>query len=194
MRRRQLIRQLELAILGLTRITPGITEALGYLLAGAGLSESIAWLNSLLLCIGFLVAGNEAEAAICFSKLYGEARIEGPVRRRLERVIQLLEGRTTMASAVAPVPTITYACPTPLAGTDRGICCAAVTQLGLTRASQGFQYTDCKGRTRCLACGTKASTSKKHPGQTVFAVKRISCGPSGCPALGTVQGNIVAPL
>jgi hypothetical protein len=77
---------------------------------------------------------------------------------------------------------------------NRGICCAAVTQLGLSRAAQGFQYVNCNGKTVCLACGTKTSISKKNPGATVFSVKRVSCGPSGCPALGQLQGTIVQPV
>jgi hypothetical protein len=100
-------------------------------------------------------------------------------------------GANPMASATPPVPVVPGTCGTK-SGT-RGICCTAVTQLGLQRASQGFQYTNCNGKTVCLACGTKASTSKKHPGQTVFSVKRISCGPSGCPALGG-QVGIIPPL
>jgi hypothetical protein len=101
-----------------------------------------------------------------------------------------------MASAVAPIPTVTESAGAGVCSTksgNRGICCAAVTQLGLARAAQGFQYTNCNGKVVCLACGTKASTSKKHPGQTVFAVKRVSCGPSGCPALAGQQG-IIAPI
>jgi hypothetical protein len=104
--------------------------------------------------------------------------------------------KVATTSAVAPVPVI--APQTTGVGTcstnsgNKGICCAAVTQLGLARAAQGFQYTNCKGKTVCLACGTKASVSKKNPGTTVFSVKRVSCGPSGCPALGALQGQIVA--
>lgn len=107
-------------------------------------------------------------------------------------------GGSTMASATAPVPVLTPStagagiCATKSG--NRGICCAAVTQLGLARAAQGFQYTNCNGKTVCLACGTKASVSKKHPGQTVFSVKRVTCGPSGCPALGQQGGTIVAPV
>jgi hypothetical protein len=103
------------------------------------------------------------------------------------------QGGHVAVSATAPVPSVTGASCTTKAG-SRGICCTAVTQLGLARAAQGFQYTDCNGKVRCLACGTKASTSKKNPGATVFSVKRVSCGPSGCPALGQVQGNIIAPV
>lgn len=101
-----------------------------------------------------------------------------------------------MASAVAPIPTVTESAGAGVCSTksgNRGICCAAVTQLGLARAAQGFQYTNCNGKVVCLACGTKASTSKKHPGQTVFSVKRVSCGPSGCPALGGIQ-TITPPI
>lgn len=111
----------------------------------------------------------------------------------------LISGGSKMSvSAVAPVPVI--APTTGGVGTcstksgNRGICCAAVTQLGLTRAAQGFQYTNCNGKTVCLACGTKASTSKKNPGATVFSVRRVTCGPSGCPALGAIGGTIVAPV
>lgn len=95
-----------------------------------------------------------------------------------------------MASAVPPVPTVTGGACATKSG-NRGICCAAITQLGAARAAQGFQYVNCAGKTVCLACGTKVSTSKKHPGATVFAVKRISCGPSGCPALAGAQVPVV---
>lgn len=90
----------------------------------------------------------------------------------------------TSVVATAPVPTLTQP-PSCVTGGARhkGICCAAITQLGLARAAMGFQYTTCTGRTVCLACGTKASVSVKHPGQIVFSPKRVSCGPSGCPAL-----------
>jgi hypothetical protein len=94
-------------------------------------------------------------------------------------------GHTVVATA--PVPTVTEAAGLGVCSTrsgNKGICCAAVTQLGLARAAQGFQYTNCNGRVVCLQCGTRPSTSKKHPGQTVFTVRRASCGPSGCPALG----------
>lgn len=98
-----------------------------------------------------------------------------------------------MAVAVSPVPTLAQP-PTCVTGrsTHKGICCAAITQLGAARAAQGFQYTTCTGRTLCLACGTKASVSVKHPGQIVFSPKRVSCGPSGCPALSTA--SIVAAI
>jgi len=104
-------------------------------------------------------------------------------------------GKTVVA--VAPVPSVVEGPGAGVCSTksgNRGICCAAVTQLGLTRAAQGFQYVNCNGKTVCLACGTKASTSKKNPGATVFSVKRVSCGPSGCPALGAIQGTIVNPV
>jgi hypothetical protein len=105
-------------------------------------------------------------------------------------------GANPVASAVAPIPTIVEGPGAGVCATksgNRGICCAAVTQLGLARAAQGFQYVNCNGKTVCLACGTKASTSKKHQGQTVFSVKRVSCGPSGCPALGGIQ-TIIPPI
>lgn len=103
-------------------------------------------------------------------------------------------GTHVAQAAVAPIPVVSgTTCGTGKA-TAKGICCQAVTQLGLARAAQGFQYTDCNGKVRCLACGTKASTSKKNPGATVFSVKRVTCGPSGCPALGQVQGNIIQPI
>lgn len=105
---------------------------------------------------------------------------------------QTIGGGHHVATAVAPIPVVPGTC-----GTKRGtvgICCTAVTQLGLARAAQGFQYVDCNGKTRCLACGTKASVSPKKVGQTVFSVKRVSCGPSGCPALGQVQGQIITPV
>jgi hypothetical protein len=97
-------------------------------------------------------------------------------------------------SATPPIPTITQA-PACNAGPGRrtGICCAAVTALGLARAAAGFSYTNCAGKTVCLACGTKASVSKKNPGQTVFSVKRVTCGPSGCPALGALTGGALIP-
>jgi hypothetical protein len=111
----------------------------------------------------------------------------------------LISGGTHVStSAVAPVPTLTPqaqgvgTCSTKSG--NRGICCAAVTQLGLARAAQGFQYTNCNGKVVCLACGTKASTSKKNPGATVFSVRRVTCGPSGCPALGAAGGTLVAPV
>jgi hypothetical protein len=102
-------------------------------------------------------------------------------------------GGTPVAFATAPVPTLAQP-PTCVTGSPRhkGICCAAITQLGLARAAQGFQYTSCTGKTVCLACGTKQSTSVKHPGQTVFSVKRVSCGPSGCPAL--AQALVTPPI
>lgn len=106
-------------------------------------------------------------------------------------------GANPVASAVAPIPTVIEGPGAGVCSTssrNKGICCAAVTQLGIARAAQGFQYVNCAGKTVCLACGTKASTSKKHPGQTVFSVKRVSCGPSGCPALGGAGGTIVAPV
>jgi hypothetical protein len=99
-------------------------------------------------------------------------------------------GANPVASAVAPVPVVVEGTGTGSCATksgNRGICCAAVSQLGVQRASQGFQYTNCAGKVVCLACGTKQSISAKHRGQTVFAVKRISCGPSGCPALAGAQ-------
>ena len=119
-------------------------------------------------------------------------------RAKLTTFIQSLisGGANPVASATPPVPVVTEGPGAGVCATksgNRGICCAAITQLGLARAAQGFQYTNCAGKTVCLACGTKSSTSKKHPGQTVFAVKRISCGPSGCPALAGVQ-TIIPPL
>lgn len=107
-------------------------------------------------------------------------------------------GGGPVATAVAPIPAITGqtagvgSCSTKSG--NKGICCAAVTQLGLARAAQGFQYTNCNGKVVCLACGTKVSTSKKNPGATVFSVKRVTCGPSGCPALGALQGQIQLPV
>ena len=122
-----------------------------------------------------------------------------PTTAAIAAFIQSLisQGANPMAVAVTPVPTVTEAAGLGVCATksgNRGICCAAVTQLGLARAAQGFQFTNCNGKVVCLACGTKASTSKKHPGQTVFSVKRVSCGPSGCPALAGVQGTIVQPV
>ena len=195
MTRAQLIRQIQLAIIGLTRIPPTIVEALSFLLAGAGESEDIAWLSSLLTCVTFLGTGNEVAAGECFSKLYFEAKLESTARTLLNRVVNTIEsifggGNTVAISAVAPIPVVPGTCSTK-SGT-RGICCAAVTQLGLTRAAQGFQYTNCNGRVVCLACGTKRSVSKKNPGATVFSVKRVSCGVSGCPALSAIQGQIIA--
>ena len=85
-----------------------------------------------------------------------------------------------MAAVVAP-PTVTAqeACVT----RGKGICCAALTQLGATRAAEGFRYTTCQGKVLCMKCGTKPSTSKAHPGQTVFVPRRATCGISGCAAL-----------
>jgi hypothetical protein len=97
--------------------------------------------------------------------------------------------------AVAPPGNIlTTTPPCNVTGHRKGsVCCAAVTQLGLAQAALGFQYTTCTGRTLCLACGTKTSVSKKHPGATVFSVKRVSCSVTGCPALSQLQGQITAP-
>jgi hypothetical protein len=136
------------------------------------------------------------EFLVCSVKLLLEYEFlnREPVVKQLVSEFQavLHRGGKPMPAAVAPVPAVPATCVSSRG--DRGICCTAVTQLGIQRAAQGFQYTDCNGRTRCLACGTKASVSKKHPGQTVFDVRRVSCGPSGCPALGTVQGQIVQPV
>lgn len=131
-----------------------------------------------LLEVGFVYTGERALSAIT-------SYIQG----------LLGQGGGTVAAAVTPVPTLS-APPTCVTGSSRhkGICCAAISQLGLARAAQGFQYTSCTGKTVCLACGTKASTSVKHPGQTVFSAKRVACGPSGCPALSTVQGQIITPV
>jgi hypothetical protein len=98
--------------------------------------------------------------------------------------------------AVAPVGNILNTPPACSSKTGhKGICCAAVTQLGLAQAAAGFRYTSCTGKQVCLACGTKASTSTNpaKAGKTVFAVKRVSCGVNGCPALSQLQGQIISP-
>jgi len=108
-----------------------------------------------------------------------------------QQQIQNLTEAEEMAVSSGQILTNPPACVTG-SSTHKGICCAAVTQFGLSQAALGFQYTSCKGRTVCLACGTKSSVSKRHPGQAVFDVKRVSCGPSGCPAL--VQAGIVPAI
>jgi|SRR5580704_4298196 hypothetical protein len=93
-----------------------------------------------------------------------------------------------MPAATAPVPQVTEAAGVGSCGTssqNKGICCAALTQLGAARAAQGFSYVNCKGKLVCMACGVRPSTSKNpnKAGQPVFVPRRVSCGPSGCPAL-----------
>jgi hypothetical protein len=145
---------------------------------------------------GILTVAEAIDALLELGFVYTGAQDLGSIANYISNLIAgSPAGGNQVAAAVAPVPALTQA---PACGTKpqhSGICCAAVTQLGLARAAQGFQYTSCTtGKTVCLACGTKASTSKKHPGQTVFSVKRVSCGPSGCPALSTLQGQITNPV
>jgi len=66
-----------------------------------------------------------------------------------------------------------------------GTCCRAAQQ-GLL--NKPFQFTDSRGSVRCATCATRASTSRSHPGRTVFQFrfnKNETCGigPGGCPAL-----------
>lgn len=77
-----------------------------------------------------------------------------------------------------PAVTGTPTCSTP-SPQHKGLCCL-VAQQGLL--GQVFQYTDCKGRTRCAKCTTRASTSSNpaRAGQQVFVYRRAKCGPSGC--------------
>lgn len=72
-------------------------------------------------------------------------------------------------------------------GTHKGICCQAVTQLGAAQAATGFTYTSCSGKTVCLKCGigTSQSTNPARRNKPIFIPRRVSCGPSGCPALAT---------
>ena len=67
----------------------------------------------------------------------------------------------------------------------KGICCAAVTQLGAAQAAIGFQYTSCSGHTACLKCGIGVSQSVNpaRRGKPIFVPRRVQCGPAGCPAL-----------
>jgi hypothetical protein len=102
-----------------------------------------------------------------------------------------------MPSAIAPVPTVTETVGGGACGTssqNKGICCAALTQLGAARAAQGFSYVNCKGKTVCMACGIRPSTSKNpaKAGQPVFIPRRVTCGPSGCPAL--AQASPITPV
>ena len=91
-----------------------------------------------------------------------------------------LEGSFMAAFPALSSPPV---CVTPTGQQHKGICCSALTQLGATQAAIGFQYTDCKGRTRCMKCGVGTSTSTRHPGRPIFIPRRVQCGPSGCPAL-----------
>jgi len=66
-----------------------------------------------------------------------------------------------------------------------GTCCRAAQQ-GLL--NKPFQFTDSRGNVRCATCATRSSTSRSHPGRTVFQFrfnKNETCGigPGGCPAL-----------
>jgi len=168
--------------MAVTRII-GFTELMGALTAiligladgGLTVAEAIAGL----LEVGIYYYGEQTVSAI-------KSFINGLIAT----------GANPVASAAIPIVTVTESAGlgtcSPKSG-NRGICCAAVTQLGVARAAQGFQYTSCTGKLVCLACGTKVSTSKKHPGQAVFSVKRVSCGPSGCPALAG-QVAIIPPV
>jgi hypothetical protein len=159
-----------------------------------GLGDLVAQLEEIYSFIGEGVLGvDEAidgllELGIQYSGPETPAALSGYITQYLQ-LSQTIGGGHPVASAIAPVPLVTNSCSTK-AG-SKGICCAAFTQLGPTRAAQGFQYTNCNGKVVCLACGTKTSVSKKNPGATVFSVKRVSCGVSGCPALSAAQGQII---
>jgi hypothetical protein len=183
-RKQQIIRQIELAIIALVRVPPTIVEALGFLLAGAGFAESVAWFNSLLLCIALLAEGNEAEAALCFSKLYVEASAEGPVRRLVQDVISAIEGGSKMATCT-PSHTTSTKVPGP------GTCCAAFVAAGFTSANPppiGTRVATVDSRQRCIVCEVKASKSVKNPGAPVIGRGKggLLCPTSahGCCTLG----------
>ncbi len=72
-----------------------------------------------------------------------------------------------------------------------GTCCRAAQQ-GLV--NRPFQMTTSGGHVRCAQCSTVASSSKRHPGQTVFQFrwqKNQACGlgAGGCPYLSTTGAN-----
>jgi len=104
--------------------------------------------------------------------------------------VQAAQAAAGLAAAAAPtlLANVTPpACNTK--GRETGICCKALTQLGAAAAAAGFSYvSSCDGKTRCMKCGIRpshakciaAGTCKPHE---VFVPKRMSCGPSGCPAL-----------
>lgn len=76
-----------------------------------------------------------------------------------------------------------------------GTCCRAAQQ-GLT--NRPFQMTTHTGAVRCAECRTVASTSRRHPGRTVFQFRWVpgaqcGIGPGGCPALTQPQGAVGGP-
>lgn len=76
-----------------------------------------------------------------------------------------------------------------------GTCCRAAQQ-GLLNAP--FKMTDHLGHIRCAECSTRPSTSRAHPGRTVFQFrwhKNSECGlgTGGCPYLGGQPGGIGLP-
>lgn len=185
MGKKELTRQIQLAIIALTRIPPSIVSALSFLLAGAH-NESVAWLNSFLLCITFLATGNETEAAVCFAKLFEEATHFDQIEAIALELLDSIEnwagfgpGRKPMAAfpTLGTPPTCSTGSPR-----HKGICCTALTTLGAAVAATGFQYTSCTGHTVCMKCGIGTSTSTKpgRAGQPIFVPRRVKCGPSGC--------------
>jgi hypothetical protein len=158
---------------------------------------TLVYFAEVIACMATAYADPE-EGVVCLRSLILDAAFE-ELRSALRTVANWVESLSetpggTRTMAVAPAGNILTnipACVTKAGHKKGSICCAALTQLGLTQAALGFQYTTCTGRTICLACGTKTSVSKKNPGATVFSAKRVSCGVSGCPALSQIQGQLV---
>jgi hypothetical protein len=161
-------------------------------------NSNAAWAAAIAFCAGEVevhlaiddAVGAAKWALICISKLTAEfvaLQHQAAIIAAIAAAEKIISegGSHKVAVPTPPVPTLATPppCVTPTGAQHKGLCCAAATQLGLTRASQGFQYTDCRGRVRCAACGTKASVAKTHPGQLVWDFRRLSCGPSGCAAL-----------
>jgi len=159
------------------------------------LNSTAAWAASIKFCIDecaeFLPEGEIAGVVVClacFGKLALIARELNAPRPIINEIVhigsqlqalQLSQGGSIMALASLTTPPV---CAT-RGPQHKGICCAALTQLGATVAASGFQYTSCSGRTVCMKCGVGTSTSVKHPGRAIFIPRRVQCGPSGCPAL-----------
>jgi len=142
------------------------------------------WAPKLAECTKLLLADKLTLAALCFGALIVELEIYPSIAKLAGRLYHVLFGNKGGNMALSTITS------PPVCSTGRsqhkGICCAALTQLGAAQAAIGFQYTSCaSGRTVCMKCGIGSSTSPKHPGRPIFIPRRVQCGPSGCPALGS---------
>lgn len=168
----------------IVRLPPGARRLVAELQAEMKIALGASWALKAVECITLIEEDRLVAAAVCLSALAGELIAYPKVIGIVIELIDLIENSFTRGHKKMALPSLGTP-PVCSTGNPRhkGICCSAVTQLGAAVAATGFQYTSCTGKTVCLKCGIGQSTSPKHPGRPIFIPRRVSCGPSGCPAL-----------